>query len=113
MLPSWTHAWQTMPPVVPLAPRMSELSAQALHVGPHRAQTIPDILLIIVPAAEDGDMEQPGVQARWREHLRQALQALHTVLDAQPRCAALLASKPALAPLLQCIHPFCRCSGLI
>ena len=60
-------------------------------------------------AAENGDQEQAAAtKARWREHLRQALTAVHTVLEAQPRCAALLASRPALAPLLQCIHPFCR-----
>ena len=60
-------------------------------------------------AAENGEQEQAAAaKARWREHLRQALTALHTVLEAQPRCAALLASRPALAPLLQCIHPFCR-----
>lgn len=45
-----------------------------------------------------------------QRHLHESLTALHAVIEAQPRCAALLASKPALGPLLQCILPFCRCA---
>ena len=53
---------------------------------------------------------QQGQQAHslLRRHLHEALTALHGVVEAQPRCAALLASKAALAPLLHCILPFCR-----
>jgi len=43
-----------------------------------------------------------------RGHLVSALNALLHVLEAHPRLAALMASRPALAPLLACIHPICR-----
>lgn len=43
-----------------------------------------------------------------REHMRAALHALRNILEAQPRLSALMASRPALAPLLACIEPSCR-----
>lgn len=46
--------------------------------------------------------------ARQRAHLTGALTALRNVVEANPRLAALLASKPALAPLLNCLDPICR-----
>ena len=38
----------------------------------------------------------------------QSLQALMNILQAVPRVTALMASRPALAPLLNCIEPICR-----
>ena len=52
--------------------------------------------------------EEAERQARRREHLELALHALRNVLEAQPRLSALMASRPALAPLLACIEPICR-----
>lgn len=43
-----------------------------------------------------------------RAHLTSALTALHHVVEAHPRLAALLAAQPALAPLLHCLEPICR-----
>ncbi|KAK9809260.1 hypothetical protein WJX72_012293 [[Myrmecia] bisecta] len=45
---------------------------------------------------------------RKRTHLVSALTALRNVIEAHPKLAALLASRPALAPLLNCIEPICR-----
>ncbi|KAK9807966.1 hypothetical protein WJX73_008492 [Symbiochloris irregularis] len=45
---------------------------------------------------------------RQRAHLAGALTALRNVVEAQPRLAALLAARPALAPLLNCLSPICR-----
>ena len=41
-------------------------------------------------------------------HLISAQNALLHVIEAHPRLAALMASRPALAPLLNCLHPVCR-----
>ncbi|KAL0042756.1 hypothetical protein WJX79_009797 [Trebouxia sp. C0005] len=38
----------------------------------------------------------------------QSLQALMNILQAAPKVTALMASRPALAPLLNCIEPICR-----
>lgn len=41
----------------------------------------------------------------------QSLQALMNILQAAPKVTALMASRPALAPLLNCIEPICRFAG--
>ncbi len=51
-------------------------------------------------SAEDGQ--------RRREHLSSALHALQTILEAQPRLSAIMASVAALAPICNCIEPICR-----
>ena len=38
----------------------------------------------------------------------QALRALGNLLDFTPKVAALLAARPAVAPLLSCLDPICR-----
>ena len=38
----------------------------------------------------------------------QALRALGSLLDFTPKVAALLAARPAVAPLLSCLDPICR-----
>ena len=43
-----------------------------------------------------------------REHLSSALHALQTILEAQPRLSAIMASVAALAPICNCIEPICR-----
>lgn len=43
-----------------------------------------------------------------RADVVQSLQALMNVLQAVPKLTALMASRPALAPLLNCIEPICR-----
>ena len=45
---------------------------------------------------------------RRREHLSAALHALQTILEAQPRLSAIMASVAALAPICNCIEPICR-----
>lgn len=47
-------------------------------------------------------------QAMRRRHLVEALTAFQNVLEAHQRLAALMASRSALAPLLNCIEPACR-----
>jgi len=42
----------------------------------------------------------------------QSLQALMNILQAVPTVTALMASRPALAPLLNCIEPICRFAAL-
>ncbi len=42
----------------------------------------------------------------------QSLQALMNILQAVPKVTALMASRPALAPLLNCIEPICRFAAL-
>ena len=64
-------------------------------------------------AAADGDAaaaggEEEAAQQLRREHMLGALHALRNILEAQPRLSALMASRPALAPLLACIEPSCR-----
>lgn len=46
--------------------------------------------------------------ARERGHMSEAVQALRNILEAQPRLAAIMASRPTLEPILDCIHPSCR-----
>ena len=43
-----------------------------------------------------------------RVHLDSALTALRLLIEGNPRLAALMASRPALAPLLDCMEPSCR-----
>ena len=45
---------------------------------------------------------------RERAHMSEAVLALRNILEAQPRLSALMASQPALAPILNCIEPICR-----
>ena len=45
---------------------------------------------------------------RRREHLSSALHALQTILEAQPRLSAIMASVAALAPICNCVEPICR-----
>ena len=64
------------------------------------------------PAAEEGEEgpEKAKEEARQdREHLAAALHALQTILESQPRLAAIMASAAALAPICNCIEPICRC----
>lgn len=56
-------------------------------------------------AAEDGGDEQ-----RRRRHLAAALQALQHAIEGHPRLAMLMASRPALAPLLEVVERPCRCA---
>ena len=57
-------------------------------------------------AAGDGGGEQ--LQRR-RRHLAAALQALQHAIEGHPRLAMLMASRPALAPLLEVVERPCRC----
>lgn len=45
------------------------------------------------------------------DHLLAALKALLTLIEAHPRLAALMATRPAQAPLLSCLGPVCRCAA--
>ncbi len=56
-----------------------------------------------------GDVAEGLVQRR--AHMKAALTALRHVVEAAPRLAGLLASRPALAPLLTCVEPVCRCAS--
>ena len=58
-------------------------------------------------AAGDGGGEQ--LQRR-RRHLAAALQALQHAIEGHPRLAMLMASRPALAPLLEVVERPCRCA---
>ena len=50
-----------------------------------------------------------GQQAeRDRGNVLQALQALSNILQGVPKLTALMASRSALTPLLNCIEPICR-----
>ena len=57
----------------------------------------------------EGDGEASEAMLRQREQLTAALTALRNIVEANPRLAALLAARPALAPLLNCLEPICRC----
>jgi hypothetical protein len=75
------------------------------------------VLLHAAAAAEGADQEAAAAAAEEaaalkREHMRGALHALRNILEAQPRLSALMASRPALAPLLACIEPSCRRAAL-
>lgn len=52
--------------------------------------------------------EEESPRQRRRRHLSQCLTALSCVLDVQPRLMGVLATKPALEPLLGCIAPVCE-----
>jgi hypothetical protein len=58
----------------------------------------------------DGGDEQ--VQRR-RRHLAAALQALQHAIEGHPRLAMLMASRPALAPLLEVVERPCRCAPAV
>ena len=53
-----------------------------------------------------GEADEEGRRRR-RAHLLQALRALRLVLEASPRLLGLLATKPAVDPLLECLRPAC------
>lgn len=55
-------------------------------------------------ATSEGAAEPQQLQ---REHLIQALKALRQVLESTPRLLGLLATKPAVDPLLECLRPAC------
>jgi len=58
----------------------------------------------VAPAKEQAEKDKADVV--------QSLQALMNILQAVPRVTALMASRPALAPLLNCIEPICRFAAL-
>jgi len=58
----------------------------------------------VAPAKDQVDKDKADVV--------QSLQALMNILQAVPRVTALMASRPALAPLLNCIEPICRSAAL-
>ncbi|KAK9868448.1 hypothetical protein WJX84_004951 [Apatococcus fuscideae] len=69
------------------------------------------------PERGDASVVAKGIgKASWKEdaqtmrrrHLVEALLAFQNVLEAHQRLAALMASRSALAPLLNCIEPACR-----
>ena len=73
------------------------------------------------PERGDASVVAKGIgKASWKEdaqtmrrrHLVEALLAFQNVLEAHQRLAALMASRSALAPLLNCIEPACRCTPL-
>lgn len=49
-------------------------------------------------------------EQRSRQEVVQALQAVINILQAVPKLTALMASRPAITPLLNCLEPICRCS---
>jgi DnaJ family protein C protein 13 len=59
-------------------------------------------------AANFNGEEEESLEQRRRRHLSQCLTALASVLDVQPRLMGVLATKPALEPLLGCIAPVCE-----
>jgi DnaJ family protein C protein 13 len=66
-----------------------------------------------VAAAREAAAEAPAEQGeeqsqqQRRRHLLQALRALQLVLEGSPRLLGLLATKPAVDPLLSCLRPAC------
>ena len=56
-----------------------------------------------VQQSDTGDAQQ-----RSRQEVVQALQALINILQAVPKLTALMASRPAITPLLNCLEPICR-----
>ena len=58
--------------------------------------------------AAAGVKVDPEAAALQRAHLDSALTALRLLIEGNPRLAALMASRPALAPLLDCMEPSCR-----
>ena len=58
--------------------------------------------------AAAGVSVEPEAAALRRAHLESALTALRLLIEGNPRLAALMASRPALAPLLDCVEPSCR-----
>ncbi len=61
----------------------------------------------VLKFAGEAEEAAEGIR-RERAHMSEAVQALRNILEAQPRLAALMASQPALAPILNCIDPICR-----
>ena len=66
-----------------------------------------DMLKLVFLPAEEGKGKAEDLK-RHREHLAAALHALQTLLEAQPRLSAIMASTAALAPFCNCIEPICR-----
>ena len=54
--------------------------------------------------APSKEVDLAAVQQQ-RHHLEAALTALRLLIEGNPRLLALMSSRPALAPLLQCIEP--------
>ena len=57
---------------------------------------------------EDAAATKQAQSERGRADVVQSLQALTNLLQLVPKLTALMASRPALAPLLNCIEPICR-----
>lgn len=64
------------------------------------------------PPAADVAAPDAAAVAQRRQHLESALTALRLLLEGNPRLSALMASRPALAPLLDCVEPSARCAAL-
>lgn len=82
-----------------------EAAAQAGTEGPSASKPV-----AAADGQADGEGGEGGAAARrrlQRRHLLQALRALRLVLDASPRLLGLLATKPAVDPLLECLRPAC------
>jgi hypothetical protein len=56
---------------------------------------------------ETSTEQEQELEKHW-EHVAAALHALQTILEAQPRLSAIMASTAALAPICNCIEPICR-----
>jgi len=63
------------------------------------------------PSEDAADAAAAGAQNR--EHLTAALGALQHAVEGHPRLAMLMASRPALAPLLDVLKRACRCGFLL
>lgn len=66
-----------------------------------------------IPDAEHRLEDAPSAAAtghndKDKANVVQALQALMNLLQAVPKLTALMASRPAIAPLLNCMEPICR-----
>ena len=58
-------------------------------------------------AASEDDSDEASATRR-RDHLAAALAALQHAIEGHPRLAMLMASRPALAPLLDVLERSCR-----
>lgn len=68
------------------------------------------LVVFIKKALEQSATADAAEAAQRREHLRQALEALGHAVEGHPRLAQLLASRPALAPLLAALELSCTCA---
>ena len=59
-------------------------------------------------AGQSQQAERDNGQQISRQEVVQALQALINILQAVPKLTALMASRPAITPLLNCLDPICR-----